>query len=197
MMTEQEAAALRAWGEELAGAAESIWQPGCVCRAFMRTDAAFIFRMQTWIDLEAVESPFLLERMPEAEEAIWHFEVAFRAFGYDGTTPEACDPEELLALGDRMLEVIREGFAMRLRLAPAEGKASARGGDGMGNWLPILAALKSQLQFALGEALRLPVGQAFALLAAHRCNEGWRVVGDTYASRDVPDETHDGGHDHV
>lgn len=188
-MTTEEEKDLRALQAELVAAEQSPWQPSCVARAFCRAAAGevFVFRMQTWIDLEAVRSSFLLGEMPEAEEAIPAFEDAFAAFGYDETTPERCDPDELLLLGERMVQAICKGFAMRLRLAPPEGRVAAKGASGLGDWLPILACLKTQLGFPLDEALRLPVGQAFGLIAAHRCNEGWEVAGETYVERDVAD----------
>lgn len=188
-MTEAEAAQLREWGEELAGAHASLWQPSCIARAFARqTQGAFVFRMQTWIDLEAARSPFLLGQLPEAEEAVVRFSEAFAAFGYDGTTPEACDPEGLILLGERMMEAISEGFGMRLRLSPPEGPCAEVAGDGMGSWLPVLACLVSQIGLTMAEARALPVGEAFALIAGHRINQGWTVKGETYADRDVEDE---------
>ena len=45
--------------------------------------------------------------------------------------------------------------------------SSAAGADnGLGDWLPVLACLKSQLGFSLAEARTLPVAQAFALEGA-------------------------------
>ncbi len=195
-MTEDEQD-LRAMQAELLAAEQSAWEPRCVARAFgsgkweAGSGKVFVFTMQVWIDLEAVESPFLLGRLPEAEVALEQFEEAFRAFGHEGTTPEACDGEELVLLGRKMLVVIGREFAMRVRLSPPEGyrNCGSRNADcGMGDWLPIVACLKTQLGFGLAEALALPVGQAFALIAAHRCNEGWGVAGETYVLRDVPEE---------
>lgn len=188
-MTAQDEAELRELQAEFAAAELSPWQPGCVSAVFCRPASRepFVFRMQTWIDLEAVQSPFLLGELPEAEEAVSHFEDAFAAFGYDKTRPEACDPDELVAVGEKIISVIKSGFAMRLRLCPPAGQRAAQGATGLGDWLQILACLKTQMGFSLSEALRLPVGQAFALVAGHRVNEGWHVAGDTYVDRDVED----------
>lgn len=187
-MTEEDKADLREMQAELVGAQSSPWEPRCVARAFRTDDDPFVFTMHAWIDLDAVQSPFLIYRQPEAEEALWDFGAAFAAFGHRETTPEACEPDELLALGEKMIRKIREGFAMHVRLAPPVGEREVTGDNGLGNWLPILACLKAQLGFSLAEALALPVGQAYALIAAHRCNEGRTVAGETYALRDVQEE---------
>lgn len=145
--------------------------------------------MQVWMDLDAVQSPFLIGMLPPAETAGVEFELAFRAFGYAETTPENCAPEELVVLGQLMIRVIQAGFAMRLKLNPPEGfRVQKSDENGMGDWLPVVACLKSQLHFGIAEIPLLGVGQAFALIAAHRVNEGWSVAGETYASRDVADE---------
>ena len=194
-MTTQDEADLREMQGELAAAERSLWQPRAVARAFRSSEEAFVFTMQAWIDLDAAQSPFLVGRLPEAEEALAQFAVAFAAFGHVATTPEACEPEELVLLGNKMLLEIGRGFAMRLHLAPPEGCKLAGGSDnGLGEWLPILACLKSQIGFSLAEALSLTVGQAFAIIAAHRCNEGWGIAGETYAQRDIPETE---GDDHA
>ena len=194
-MTATDEQDLREMQAELVSAERSPWQPRCVARAFRSQEESFVFTMQAWIDLDAAASPFLLGQLPEAEDALAQFEVAFAAFGHQGTTPEACEPEELILLGRKMLAEIGRGFAMRLHLAPPEGCKLAGGSDnGLGDWLPILACLKSQIGFSLAEALSLTVGQAFALIAAHRCNEGWGIAGETYAQRDIPETE---GDDHA
>jgi hypothetical protein len=187
MMTKEDEHDLRELQAELVGVEQSPWEPACVARAFCSAAAAvpFVFTLQVWIDLDAAGSPFLLGQMPAAEEAIPRFEEAFLAFGHELTTPEACEPEELILLGEKMLRAIAEGFAMRVKLDPPEGFKAAAGDNGMGDWLPMLACLKSQLGFTLAEARALPVGQAFALIAAHRCNEGWSVNSEKYSTRDV------------
>lgn len=185
-MTAQDEQDLRELQAELVQADQSLWEPACVAAAFCTTDAPFVLTMQGWIDLEAAESPFLLGSLPDAEVALDHFRLAFAAFGHERTTPEECDPEELVALGRMMLRAISAGFSMRARLAPPDGCKMVSGDNGLGEWLPIVACLKSQLGFSLTEAMALPVAQAFALVAAHRCNEGWSVCGETYRMRNVP-----------
>ncbi len=179
---------LREMQSELLAVESSFWQPRCVSRTFWSCEEPFVFTMQAWIDLDAIQSPFLLGELPPPEEAIWHFQEAFAAFGHWQTTPDACDPEELILLGRKMIAAISEGFSMRVKLSPPEGRQSAAGENGLGDWLPIMACLKSQLMFSLAEIEALPVGKAFALLAAHRCNEGWSVSSETYAMRDIPEE---------
>ncbi len=185
-MTEQDREDLRAVQAEMLAAAR--WQPSCVTHAFCVRDEAFRFTMQAWIDLDACASPFLHSQLPQADEAVVRFAQAFRAFGYRDTTPEVCSPDELVMLGERMNRVIAEGFAMQLKLRPPEGYKTGDVSHGLGDWLPVLACLKSQMGLSLAEALALKVGQAFALITAHRCNEGWTVIGETYADRDVEGE---------
>ena len=180
---------LRELQAELVASERSLWEPRCVAQAFRRSEDSFVFTMQAWIDLDAAASPFLLGQLPEAEDAVVQFEVAFAAFGHSETTPGACEPEGLVLLGRKMVAAIAQGFCMRARLAPPEGcKLADVANNGLGDWLPIVVCLKSQLGLSLAEALALPVGQAFALIAAHRCNEGWSVAGETYAQRDIPEE---------
>ena len=187
-MTKTDEQDLREMQAELADAARSPWEPRCVAREFRTNDDPFVFTMQAWIDLDAAASPFLQLILPEEQNYLAQFEVAFAVFGHVATTPEACDPDELVLLGNKIIDVIARGFSMRVKLAPPEGYKAARAADGLGDWLPIAACLKSQLGFTLAETLALPVGQAFGLIAGHRCNEGWSVVGETYAQRDLPEE---------
>ena len=172
-MTSQDEQDLREMQAELVAAATSPWEPSCVAMAFRTADSPFVLTMQAWIDLEAAQSPFLLGKLPEAEEALAHFELAFEVFGHMESTPEACTPEELILIGRKMQRAISRGFSTRVKLAPPEGSK--------------LAGLKSQLGFSLAEALALRVDQAFALIAAHRINEGWQVAGETYAQREFSD----------
>ena len=179
----------REFQQELLAAERSEWQPRCVSRAFAssRDEDPFAFTMQAWIDLEAVQSPFLLGQFPNDESYLYQFADAFQAFGYKESTPDQCTEEQLVLLGHKMIRAIAQGFSMHLKLAAPEGFRAKRADDGMGSWLPVMACLKSQLNFSLAEARSLLVEQAFALMAGHRCNEGWRVDGETYAQRDVPE----------
>lgn len=190
-MTPEDEQDLRDLQSELGAAKSSPWQPRCVARAFGSgtTAGEFVLTMQAWIDLDAVESPFLLGVLPEdSERALEDFALALQAFGYGAATPENCDGEELVALGERMVRAIVEAMGMELQLAPPEGCTLDRTDNGMGKWLPIMACLVSQMGLSLTEARALAVGQAFALIAGHRVNEGWSVAGENYALQDVTKE---------
>jgi len=185
-MTPEDEQDLRDLQSELVAAKSSPWQPRCVARSFGSATESFVLTMQAWIDLDACQSPFLLGRLPEEGEAILlQFEAAFRAFGHPGTTPDACDGDELVLLGWKMVRAIVLAFAMSVKLEPPQGQKMEHHDNGLGEWIAILACLKSQLGFSMTEALALPVGQAFALIAAHRCNEGCIVAGETYEMRDI------------
>lgn len=187
-MKEQDEQDLRELQEEIIAADVSLWEPRCVASCFARKDTPFDFTMQAWIDLDAVKSPFLLGKLPEAENVLVQFQEAFAAFGHIDTTPEACDAEDLILLGRLIITLIEEAFAMRIKLAPPEGRRTTeKGSTGIGGWVALLACLKTQLGFSLDEALSFNVGKAFALIAAHRCNDGWNVSGETYAQRDIPE----------
>lgn len=188
---------LRSLQRELAEAEVSPWEPRCVAGAFQRlAPERFVLTMQAWIDLEAVRSPFLLGQMPVADAAMDAFSVALAAFGYRETTPEQCEPEELLVLGGAMVRAVGRAFAMGVRMMPPGGWGDgATQPHGMGRWLPLLACLVGQMHMRPQDALALPVGQVLALVAAHRANEGWTVAGEPYALRStgVSEEGDDGG----
>jgi hypothetical protein len=178
---------LRELQADLLAAERSPWQPRCVSRAFRSEPAAFVFTLQTWIDLDALRSPFLLSQLPDPEDdVIARFREALAAFGHTITSPEKCEGDELALLGHKMLRTIREAFAMRVNLMPPNG-ASVQDNPGTGEWLTILRFLKAQMGFGLPEALALPVAQAFALIVSQRTFEGWTVADETYATREVPD----------
>jgi hypothetical protein len=186
-MTAEDEQDLRELQAELVSAEQSPWQPRCVARAFRSAapEEPFVFTMQTWIELDAVQSPFLHGRLPEAEDELWaKFEEAFAAFGFDGTTPEKCSGEDLVLIGRKIIRAITHGFSTKLELVPLE-RSRQSPENGLGGWLPVMACLKAQLGFLWAEAKALPVAQAYALIAAHRCNEGREVAGETYALRDV------------
>lgn len=186
-MTAEDKQDLQDLQAELLGLDSSPWEPDCVCRAFATSEALFVLTMQGWIDLETAHSPFLLGTLPEADDdaRLAHFVLAFEAFGHYRTTPQNCDDAELELVGLAFLRVVREAFAMRVQLAPPEKALQSTPDNGMGEWLPIIACLKSQLGFSMDEALAMPVGQAFALIAGHRVNQGWNVAGETYRLRSV------------
>lgn len=187
-MTAEEEKDLREMQAELSAAEQSPWQPAAVARTFRSgpATAPFVFRMQTWIDLSAVESPFLLGDLPVGDEGLLErFREAFVAFGWAETTPENCDAGELILLGKRLIAAVEDGFAMSVRLVPPDGGLLPPRDEGMGTWLGIIAFLVGQMGLRPVDALDLPVGQAFALIAAHRVNTGWTVAGETYVTREV------------
>ena len=101
-----------------------------------------------------------------------------------GLGPLEVTPEEMDELGFAMIDAISTAFGMRVSLrAPWEAAPQAPGG--FGSWLSILACLIAQIGMSRIDALACPVAQAFALIATHRFNQGWQVVGDTYAQRDA------------
>jgi len=181
---------LRDFQAELVGLTQSVYEPGCVGRAFCTglKDEAFVFTMQAWIDLSVAHSPLLELRLPDPEENVLEVLLtAFRAFDRWEARVDELEPEEAVTIGKLMIEAIRAGFAMQLKLQPPRGFTCSAVDDGMGNWLPTMAFLKSQMNYSQDEAARLPVGQAFGMMAAHRRNQGWTVEGETYAMRDLPD----------
>ena len=187
-MTPEEEQGLRELQAELVGLSKSPWQPRCVAGAFHsgRADDPFIFTMQAWIDLDHAQSPFLELKIPEPEAMLPALANAFRAFGQGQASTADLTPVDAMILGDKIIDSIAQGFSMIIPMQYPNHTNAAAENDGFGGWLPILAALKSQLGFALAEALLLPVGQAYGLIAAHRRNEGWKPSGETYSTRDVP-----------
>lgn len=189
-MTSEDEKDLREMQAEIAEAERSPWEPAVVSEAFRERapGTPFIFRMQTWINLDVVHSPFLLGRLPDAEMVLKDFSAAFAAFGWWETTPQECDAEDLILLGRRMLDAVTHGFSTQISLLPPEGAQTAAPDHGMGQWLPILSCLVGQMGFRLVDALDAPVAQVFALVAGHRCNTGWSVAGEPYALRGVAEE---------
>ncbi len=180
---------LRDLQAELAAAEARPWQPGLVAQAFRSEapEAPFVLTMQAWIDLSAAESPFLLGVLPEGDgELMGHFHRALAAFGCEAEALEACDGEDWALIGRKMIRAVAQGFSTQVKLAPPSERAARLDApqDGMGEWLPILACLVGQMGLRPADALALPVAQAFALIAAHRCNTGWRVAGATYREED-------------
>jgi len=173
----EDIAGLRAWGEELAAAEASPWQPSCIAHAFGRRPR-FDFTMQTWIDLDRVHSPLLQGDLPEEIEQLHDAVDAFKC------GPLRVEPEAAREMAEAMLAEINRGFGLILKMQRPAG-ASATSADGFGSFLPVLTALISQLGLSRADALITPVGQAFALLATHRHNEGWMPTGTPYAQREV------------
>lgn len=179
-MTEAEEQKLRALSADLFAAETGVWQPRCIARAMASPAAGTpVFTMQTWIDLDAANSPLLEGRLPEAPEQISDAVDAFRC------GPVDLSAEEAVGLMLMMHEVIEEGFAMRLPMNQPGDDAGGALSGGFGDWLPIYAALIAQLGLSRADARSIPVGEAFALLATDKRNRGWQPSAATYAQRDV------------
>jgi hypothetical protein len=175
---------LREWGEKIAAAENGDSEPRCVMRAFSRKEAArFIFTMQTWADLEDIQSPCLRGLPFETPEEMV---AAARAFNLDLTLTKL-DRAELLLVLEAMRDAVRDGFAMVLAMQPPEGFQQPTGGsrDGFGSWLPIFTCLVAEVGVSVAEARALSVGEAFALLACNRHNQGWTPKGTPYALREI------------
>lgn len=194
-MEDAEAERLRELGRELAGALKSPWQPLAIAQAFASRGAGELqLTMQGWIDLEAARSPLLVQGKLETPEQI---AAAFRAFDLDfdlAATIEArpgfqTPPDDAVLIIGVMRRVIAEAFAASLPMTPpGPAGEDADPFDGFGDWAPIFACLVAQCGITPAIALRLPVEQAFVLIAAHRHNQGWRTAGVPYALREAEDK---------
>ena len=178
---------LQALGADLAAAEASRWEPRCVAHAFARRPGALVFTMQGWIDLDYVQSPLLEGRLPDydADPVEWERQMEAAVDAFDLGCMELT-AEEWAETGICMLDAIADAFAMSMGMVnPAADLGGASAPSGFGQWLPILACLISQIGMSRLEALATPVGQALALIAAHRSNQGWEPMGATYAQREA------------
>jgi hypothetical protein len=176
--TPEEQAELLSLGADVSGAMRSPWEPSCVAACFGTPRTKLRFTMQVWIDLDRARSPLL---QGEELKGLEQFNAALDAFGF---APMAEATEEALILADGMLATIDAAFAMNVLMRNPRSDAT-EAAEGFGTWLPLLACLVVECSMAPAVALTLDVGQAFALLAAHRRNEGWEVKGVSYAMRDI------------
>lgn len=182
--SESEIETLKAMGMDLSGALHSDFEPGCVALVFSRFgDRQAGFTMQRWIDLSAVLSPLLSTGVLESDADLLAAADIFEMDVKDATDED----KALCALG--MERMVREGFAMALKMTQPDA-VEGRGDEGFGAWLPMYAFL-IRCGFSDAEARGYEVGQAFALMAATRSNEGWNVAGVKYALRDVASEMGD------
>jgi len=185
-MTASEEQKLRALQADLAQAEQGKWEPRCVCDAFATNNGGLVLTMQGWIDLEAVKSPLLYYQLPDGEDTVAQLSAAVDAFRCGPL--EKVKPESAVALGNAMIEAVREAFSLQIAMDPP-GKSQSRPPGGFGRWLPIFACLIGQLKMSRFDALATPVKQAFGLIAAHRHNQGWLPATATYAQRDAALET--------
>lgn len=171
--------------EQAAATLRSPWEPPCIARTFTsKQTRTFTLTMQGWIDLSAIRSPLLQDERP-ANAA--EFYAALGAF--DAEEKEGCQltPEQAAVMADEMLAAVREAFSMALRMHQPNSTPDEEP-DGFGDWLIVWSALIVQCGCSRVEALNFPVGQAFALIAAMRRNQGWEVAGEPYALREMENQ---------
>jgi hypothetical protein len=190
MTTEAEIQKLKEMGQDLAGAMQSPWEPGCVARAFADARSQIGLTMQGWINLDAARSPMLIGLPLETDEDLF---AAAEAFEIDLDEMDEED-KALCSLG--MERATREAFGMVLRMREP-GATGTMSADGFGAWLPMMAFLLAECRMSYDVACRTFVGRAFALIAAVRRNQGWEVAGEAYAMREVAErsEIEDGTND--
>lgn len=207
-MTEAERQALVA--AAMAMADEPGHEPGVVAAAFLpgRAEAcglelgALTFR--GWLELARARSPWISgewETLDDERAVLAVAEGVKVLAGAD--TPAAAIAGRLAAGGlpalleaaDAVARRMREAWGTAVAMRHPDDKGGARGGDdgdGFGRWLPVFAAVVTQLGTGWRAALDTPVNVALALLAGARRNEGWRVTGERYADRDLPEQARDG-----
>lgn len=178
----QELEELRKLSGDIAANEKSPWQPSCISAAFATVQRAFVFTMQAWINLDFVRSPILHGKLPVEGDVLHQLSDAVDAF--DAGPFNDISPEEAIALGELMLEEVNRGFGMVLKMNPPAGMRAGGSDDGFGSWLPVLTCLISELEMRESDALATHVGQAFALIATYRHNQGWTCGGISYAQRD-------------
>ena len=179
MMSAEEEQELRALSEEIANVSSSRWEPRCIARTFAsRLEGHVVFTMQAWIDLEAIRSPILTDDDFTDPEQITHAGAAF-----DLIINEKVPAHEAVLLIESMREAISAAFSMSLPMRHPDMKAEAPS-DGFGGWLPLMAFLEAECGKSRAEARSYPVGEALALMATTRRNQGWREAGQPYAQRE-------------
>lgn len=179
MSDESERARREELAHQLAQAMHSPWEPRCVCAAFATPDPlALHLTMQGWIDLATIRSPLLVGKMPAPGE----LDAAAAIFGLDlseHTPAAACDA------ASGMLRAVNRAFSMRVQMEQPGALDETPEFDGFGDWLPMWAFLVAQCGLSLADAREIRVDQAHALISTHRRNQGWLVVGVSYAARDI------------
>ena len=170
---------------EVAAAEQSPWEPRCVSNAFAsHSPRTFTLTMQAWIDLDAIRSPLLQDAVPATEADFW---AALSAFGAAEKKGSELTPAEAAVLTEEMRAAVSAAFSMMLGMKRPDA-TEGDDADGFGSWLPIFACLKTQCGYTHAEALALDAGQAFAVIAAMRKNQGWEPHGTPYAVRDLEEK---------
>lgn len=179
MSTANEDAQLRELSEDLARAGQSAADPRCIALCFCTpAEGELRLTMQQWIDLEAISSPVLQQQIPE------HPDELERAANVFGLSIRDLDPGEAIGIADRLIDSVKRAFGMCLGMQqPGDSPSAAP--DGFGLWLPVFVFLIAECGCSPVTARQVPVGEAFALLAGRRRNQGWEPKGETYAQRDV------------
>lgn len=186
LATPEELEQLRVLSRKVAGVERSAFEPACVSRAFGTPRPGEVaLTMQGWFDLSRSRSPLLEREAPLTKEDI---DAAFAAFELEWVD---LTEQELSDAVDGMLLACEDAWSAGLEMTPPKDSGEA-GNDGFGDALVTLACLIGQLHVPYGQALRMPVRQAFMLIAAHRRNQGWVVTGTPYAVREMEEEAANG-----
>jgi hypothetical protein len=187
-MTPAEEQELLQFAIDLASADRSEWEPRCVAEAFarpvpdVRQGPEFVLTLQGWIDLDAIRSPILQGRLPEAATAREDLLAAMACF--DRVPEVECTPENAVEIGHRMIAAVHDAFAMIVKMQPPKGsELGERDGSPFGLWLPVFCGIM-EIVHDTRKAFAMPVTQAFALLAGTKGNHGWTVDGETYRTRE-------------
>jgi hypothetical protein len=180
-MTETEEQQVRELADDLANATQGAGEPRCIVAAFATMpENRVVLTMQNWIDLEAIRSPLLQLRLPEhleeLEMAANVFRMTVRNLSADNAIRVACV----------IRQAADEAFSLAMPMRPSSSHIDngSDTSDGFGTWLPLFAFLVAECGLTPAAAGALPVSHAFALLAAHRRNQGWECAGASYAQRD-------------
>lgn len=185
-MTAAEEADLQAMGRELSERVQSPWEPACLARAFRRErHEEMHLTMQGWIDLEDARSPLLQGALPEDAAQL---DDAIRAFQFYSFRGEELSPDAAVEMAAQMRDAVRAAFSTAMPMRDPAATAETSPDDGFGRWLPIFACLVVQCGLDENAALMMRVDRAFALVAAHRRNQGWEPAGTPYALRDIEGE---------
>lgn len=188
--SEAQIAELRAENARLAAVCNTGWEPRVVTLAFARQHSSRIkFTLQTWIDLEAVESPLLRSEIPsDYDTAVDVMADALQAFEQP-PIERAMEPEELLRAMRAMVQLIENAWAMNVPMQEPTPQGGAPSGPtrdpGTGRWLALYSCLVAQLGIAPDVALRMEVAKAYALVVGHRGNTGRVPTGISYAQMDA------------
>jgi hypothetical protein len=219
--TEKEWKELEDFAAESAAVMGTRWQPELVSAAFTRPPLLIIhgpiedpkrpgyqqrpwrvgpMTMRLWIELDACRSPFLAAQDVPMAEFPQRLATALSIF--TGEAISAADVmremrgDKAVAVAQEIAERCTEIFRLfvEMELPDTNGTpAKPHHEDGFGSWLPLLAAIIEKLRLKPEEAMEMPVAQAVAILQAMKKNEGYRVKGANYRSRELEASAEKGG----